>query len=212
MPFHVCPTHDAMLTLLFHTDTRYGPGPHRVRFTVEFPSMQNKGVFVIEVASELMPHSSKLFLDQVSHRLWDNTAFWHHEGVDHLISAAAVSFKTGESRFHHFGALDVGRVSFAEYSEEMPHVPWTVGFAGKGPEFYINSVDNTKSHGPDGNTHQDNAVNEADPCFGRIVEGLSVVKQMYSLSQKQTKQADERKDWNDNELTHIISAQILTNN
>ena len=94
----------------------------------------------------------------------------------------------------------------------MPHEPWTVGFAGKGPEFYINSVDNTKSHGPDGNTHQDNAANEADPCFGRIVEGLSIVKQMYSLSKKQTKQADERKDWNDNELTHIISAHILTNN
>jgi cyclophilin family peptidyl-prolyl cis-trans isomerase len=191
---------------------RYGPGPHRVKMLVEFTKSKRQGSFVIDLASDLMPHSSKLFLDQVKLGLWDKTVFWHHDGVDHVISSAAVSYKTGESRFHHFGALGVGGVSFGEYSDQMPHELWTVGFSGKGPEFYINSADNTKLHGPGGNAHVSNAADEGDPCFGKIVEGLSVVKEMYQLSEKQSKLAAKRKDWHDNELTHILKAEVLTSN
>jgi hypothetical protein len=47
-----------------------------------------------------------------------------------------------------------------------------------GPSFYINTVDNTQSHGPGGQpTDDDFGEGEApaDPCFGRVVSGYEVV-------------------------------------
>lgn len=189
---------------------KYGKGPHKVKFTVQFIDSKEEGSFVMEMASiDLMPHSVHFFLDQISLGLWDNTVFWHHDGVDHVISAAAVAYQTGEPKHHHFQALDVGPLSFAEYANSLPHKPWTVGFAGAGPEFYINTVDNTILHGPGGQGQHHHLPGQADPCFATITDGVDVVSKMYNLSQKQSNQAERRRDWHDNELTRIVKAEVL---
>ena len=61
--------------------TRFGPGPHRVEFEVLLPVNSNNyknntDFFTIELAPlHLMPHSIHLFLEQVSHHLWDRSSF-----------------------------------------------------------------------------------------------------------------------------------------
>ena len=189
---------------------RFGSGPHRVKFTVEFTSTKETGSFVMELAPlDLMPHAVHNFLKQVSLKLWDRTVFWHHEGVDHVISAATVMYQTGEPRHHHFDAFGVGKLSFAEYSPDFPHELYTVGYTGKGPNFYINARNNTDIHGPGEDSEQRSSSSAADPCFARIVEGLDVVHNMYLLSIRQSREALERREWHDHELTHILSAEIL---
>ena len=71
------------------------------------------------------------------------------------------------------------QLSFPEYSPEFPHVENTVGFATRpgGPDFYINTSDNSKPHGPGGQT-QHALVEEADSCFGKIVRGLDLLPRM----------------------------------
>lgn len=47
-----------------------------------------------------------------------------------------------------------------------------------GPDFYINKRDNTVAHGPGGQENTDDMHNEADPCFGRVVEGVDVLNEI----------------------------------
>eukprot|EP00548_Thalassiothrix_antarctica_P001640 CAMPEP_0194134866 /NCGR_PEP_ID=MMETSP0152-20130528/4922_1 /TAXON_ID=1049557 /ORGANISM="Thalassiothrix antarctica, Strain L6-D1" /LENGTH=305 /DNA_ID=CAMNT_0038830783 /DNA_START=165 /DNA_END=1082 /DNA_ORIENTATION=+ len=188
----------------------FGPGPHFVRFTVEFPDDETVGIFEIRLAPlNLMPHAVNTFLKQVSKKLWDKTVFWHHDGVDHVIQAAGIHYRTGETKHHHFDAMDVGALSFGEYSADMPHKRYTLGFAGRGPEFYINALDNTEVHGPGGQGHHE-YEDEADPCFAEIISGFDTVNQMNAIQLKQSKEAARRKDWHDNELTHIVQVEILS--
>jgi cyclophilin family peptidyl-prolyl cis-trans isomerase len=179
-----------------------------VKFTVHFIDADTIGTFLVEMASlDLMPHSVNTFLKQVQLKLWDNTVFWHHDGVDHIISAAPVQYTRGDTRHHYFQALGVRELGFAEYSPEYPHEPFTVGFAGRGPGFYINTVDNTQIHGPGGQSN--NSTDEADPCFGKVVEGMDTVLDMYKLQQRQSSEAEKKKSWHDDELTKIVTVEIL---
>lgn len=155
-----------------------------------------------------MPHSVHIFLETVSHGLWDNTVFWHHDNVDHVISTATVMYSTGMPNHHHFDALGLHGVSFAEYSPSFPHTKYTVGFANRGPVFYINTMNNTDLHGPGGQGHHD-FPDEADPCFGRIIDGLDVVDEMYELSLGPKPQDGEQHDWDQYDLTHILRAEII---
>ena len=70
---------------------------------------------------------------------------------------------------------------FPEYSPEFPHLENTVGFGTRpgGPDFYINTSDNSKPHGPGGQT-QHVLVEEADSCFGKIVRGHDLLPRMMS--------------------------------
>lgn len=82
----------------------------------------------------------------------------------------------------HEGFVDkaLETVSYQEYSAKYPHVQWSVGFMGRpsGPDFYINKRDNTVAHGPGGQENTDDMHNEADPCFGRVVEGVDVLNEI----------------------------------
>ena len=155
----------------------------------------------------LMPHAVDTFLSQVDSKLWDKTVFWHRDGVDHIISASPVLFDQGGTKDHHFEAMGVRQLSFAEYSPEYPHNAFTLGFADRGPDFYINLLDNTKGHGPGGhdNRHEDHA----DPCFAKIVDGLDTIREMYKIQLRQSSEATKRHEWHDDEVTKILSATIL---
>lgn len=180
-----------------------------MKFTVEFPEDNSRGDFIVELASlDHMPHAVNTFLGQVSQRVWDGTVFWHHDGVDHVMAAAGIHYQTGETKHHYFEALNVGELSFGEYSPEVPHEQYTIAFNGRGPEFYINAIDNTELHGPGGQGHHE-MNDEADPCFGKVISGLDIIHSMKHIQEKQTQEAEQRREWHDNELTHIVKAEII---
>jgi len=85
--------------------------------------------------------------------------------------------------YDHFRAKGLDKVSFQEYSDQYPHQQWTVGIAGRpgGPDFYVNKLDNSLIHGPGGQTNQHDLHNEADPCFGKVVEGLDTLKEVDAI-------------------------------
>jgi cyclophilin family peptidyl-prolyl cis-trans isomerase len=164
---------------------------------------------VLEMAPlDLMPHSVHMFLEMVSHRLWDNSVFWHHPGVTHVVTATTIHYYSGEPRNHHFQQLRLGGVSFAEYTESYPHEHYTVAFAGRGPDFYINTNNNSKSHAPGTQDHHE-LEDEADPCFAKVVEGKDVVDSLLKLSAEATRNRRSVVEWKDNTLTHIVKVEIL---
>jgi len=161
---------------------RFGSGPHFVEFSVIFADMEDHELpskFKVEMAPlDLMPHSVLLFLEMVEKRLWDETAFVHH--ADHIISATPTVYHSGESKREEFEKAGLSHVAFQEYTEEYSHDPYTLGFSGRpgGPDFYVSTMNNREMHGPGGQLDAD-LVEEADPCFAKVVEGFDVVDKIY---------------------------------
>lgn len=126
--------------------------------------------FTIQLASmDIMPLAVTNFLRQVRKGLWDGTSFYLN--AEHVLMARPVSWDSSHSRRREFG--DLKHVPYGEYSDEFPHVAYTLGLNGHpaGPDFYINKVDNTIPHGPKG--HQKSG--EAEPCFAKIIIGRSTI-------------------------------------
>jgi len=162
---------------------RFGLGPHKIEIELSFPQVPPEDHtnphswtrlsrwIVVEMASlDLMPHSVNMFLRQVHHKLWDGISLT-------LKNDQKMQFgpKDDDDRFlrAHSNTL-----SFQEYNENYPHQQWTVGFAGRpaGPDFFINRIDNTVDFGLKGDKHED-----ADPCFGRVVEGLEILEEIGNI-------------------------------
>jgi len=167
-----------------------GAGPFKVKFTIEYPEDRKPlpenarkpvRAFVVELADlDTMPHSVHIFLEQVAGQLWDNTAFIINPG--HVLQAAAVSGDgtvADRAKLEPFIQSRLRNVAFQEYNQTYPHERWTLGFAGRpgGPDFYINTANNTLPHGPGGQKHHE-LTDDADPCFGKVVDGLAVIKDM----------------------------------
>lgn len=154
---------------------RYGLGPHHVEFKVQFPYSPDTGTFQVEMAPlKLMPHANHLFLEQVSHGLWTDSVF--HVGHEHVLQAGP-STKAHRQKFTDY---ELDRLAFPEYSEDFPHVKWTLGFAGRpgGPSWYINKLNNEEDHGPYGQDHH--VLDEfADPCFAKVVSGFDVLEKIF---------------------------------
>jgi cyclophilin family peptidyl-prolyl cis-trans isomerase len=186
---------------------KYGPGPHRVHFHVLSREARKPGDFIVELAPvETMPHSIELFLDMVTNKMWDNSVFYHHFTQHHVVAAAPVSYGTFQSRQHQFEALGYSGIAFPEYHQSYPHEKFTIGFAGRGPNFYINTMDNTEHHGPGGQGHHD-LPTDADPCFGRVISGFDVVSKEMLIGRHKGKSPT---GWEDFDLTRIASIQLMT--
>jgi hypothetical protein len=185
----------------------YGPGPHRVDFQVKLPHKSSTSKFVVELAPlDVMPHSLELFLDMISKGAWDNTAFSYHVNHAHVLAAAPVDFSSFERKDHHWKALGYTSLSFPEYSNNWPHEEYTIGFSGKGPNFYINAMDNSAHHGPGGQDHHE-LNRDADPCFGKIVWGKQVIQDMMPMK-KETGIKEDPASWNDFDVTHIVKVRL----
>jgi len=157
--------------------SRYGEGPYRIEVQVLVQGVEK--YFTIELAPvELMPHSVHTFMEMIQYKVWDDTMFIHK--VSHVVLAAPIDEEGGSKKIEHAKQL-----LFPEYSDEFPHEANTIGFQGRpgGPEIYINLDDNSDHHGPGGQKHHD-LVEEADPCFGKIVSGLDVLEEFRALNQK----------------------------
>jgi hypothetical protein len=192
---------------------KYGEGPYRVRFSVRYHKSDDIDEFVLEMADlEFMPHSVLFFLDMVHARLWDNTVFYHHAQSNHVLAAAPVVFGTFEPKHHHLQALGFSSASFAEYSDAFPHEEFTVGFNGRGPNFYINTRDNSRHHGPGGQDHHD-LPGDADPCFAKVISGHANVKGMLTGNHSPNKQLGVVPGnpvlGSDYDMTQIVKAEII---
>ena len=93
----------------------------------------------------------------------------------------APNFKTllNANLMEWFKKYKLESVSFQEYSAKYLHTPYTMGFASwpGGPDFYISVMDNSKIHGPGGQSRHDNHSMEADPCFATVIKGQETVDQ-----------------------------------
>jgi len=119
-----------------------------------------------------------------------------------------------DKRTRKFANLGLEQLAFPDYNDEHPHLPWTVGYTGRpgGPDWYINKVDNSKGHGPGGQS-QHLLDEQGDSCFGTIsIEGDGrdmLVRHIY-----------HSEIYNDNSEWHsfvsspieIVGARILTKN
>lgn len=185
---------------------RFGPGPHFVGITVKLPHLHPEmatQTFTVEMAPlDSMPHAVHLFLEQVSHQLWDNAWFYINgphvfqagpqANEDELEAAMAAGQDERSMALRPFRELQLDTLSFPEYSEDYPHLPWTLGFTGRpgGPDFYINKIDNVKAHGP-GGQYQHELEEFADSCFAKVIEGMGT---LYELGRAPTI-LDEQDDY-----------------
>jgi cyclophilin family peptidyl-prolyl cis-trans isomerase len=184
---------------------KHGVGPYHVEFQIA--SYQNKkpSKFVVELAFDFVPHAVETFLDMIASKLWDNTVFYHHMAQHHVVAAAPVNYGTFDAKHYHLSALGYTGVGFPEYSSYFPHHQYTLGFSGTGPNFYINTMDNAKHHGPGGQGHHD-LPSDADPCFGKIISGQEAVRSMtpgtHTSEGKPT-------GWQDYDVTRIVKIRLL---
>lgn len=156
---------------------QYGPPPYIVEMKLQFPKVMidrldtlkdtnGQKVIVIELAPlEYIPYAVYTFLEIV--RSFKGGDF--SRNAHHVLQA--------EIRAHFRGGM-----VYMEYDRRYPHVKHTLGFAGRGGgnAIYINTVDNSVSHGP--GTDRGGKDPEADTNFGKIVHGNDIVY----LMQKQT--------------------------
>ena len=113
-------------------------------------------------------HRALYFLRQVTRGLWDGAVF--HRSADHVLQASNQGPRARQ------GATSTS-APYQEYSPSLPHSPYTVGLAGSpgGPDWYISTLDNTQNHGPGSQSADAALFGEADPCFGKLIEGRDVI-------------------------------------
>lgn len=201
---------------------RFGSGPYHVKMVFELPTSDDSkelNEFVLEMAPlDLVPHAVHLFLEQVAHGLWNHT-FFYLNGPHIVQGGPALDEEEEEDEEHEgndgdrsssvrpFQDLGLDELAFPDYSDEYPHLPWTMGFTGRpgGPDFYINKVDNSESHGPGGQT-QHVLEEQGDPCFAKVIRGQEQLAKVYSQSIY-----GDRSDWHWflREPVEIISAEIV---
>ena len=192
---------------------KYGPGPHYVKIGVVLPHERAHRTFTLQMASlDLMPHSVFLFLEQVSHGLWNNA--WFYLNGPHVLQGGPLADEDYEddeaeraAAVKPFKELQLDTLSFPEYSPDYPHVPYSVGFAGRpgGPDFYINKMDNTVMHGPGGQFQHD-LEEFADPCFAKVVSGMDTLTAIFDMP---VITDEEEWEWFYEDPVHIVGAEIL---
>mmetsp|Transcript_21224 Transcript_21224/g.27108 ORF Transcript_21224/g.27108 Transcript_21224/m.27108 type:complete len:308 (+) Transcript_21224:13-936(+) len=169
-------------------EIKYGKDPIRAQVTIQFPESMGApslSSFTLQLAPpDVMPYSVYYWLTQVDNKLWDGCAFIRN--ADHVLQASAqdMNGKSLHRRFKHLPYLTES-LAFQEYSANYPHEKYTLGIAGRpgGPDFYVSLVNNTRAHGPGGQSSYD-LREEADSCFAKIVSGIDVIKRMHTAPRK----------------------------
>lgn len=159
-----------------------------------------------------MPVSVHFFLETVSNKIWDDTIFLHHEERSHVIAIAPINYNTQLTKHDDLRKLGWSSLPFPEYSKKYEHNQYTLGFANHGPTFYINTINNTKAHGPNGQQHH-LLPGEADPCFGTIIEGTATIDDLIEYGNDSRSSLDKDPDhpWaNDSySWSHLIKVEII---
>ena len=138
---------------------------------------------------DTVPHAVHLFLEQVAHGLWKHTYFYLNG--PHVLQIGPQMVE--EEQEEHEGSDDeddatqpfqkaaLAHLSFPDYNSTFPHTTWTLGYTGRpgGPDFYINKVNNTESHGP-GGQYQHAIQEQGDSCFGKVTSGQQHLAKVFS--------------------------------
>jgi len=167
-------------------EQKFGWEPYRVEITLNFPNNEDgPDTFIIELASlDLMPHSVYLFLQQVSHNLWNDCSFVY--SAPHVVQTTTKNYKNpNDDLKRRFKELDLMSVSFMEYKKEYPHLKYSIGFSAhsNGPGWYISTKDNSEIHGPGGQQKYEFEF-DAEPCFGRVIEGFDAIDRIHKMPVK----------------------------
>ena len=124
---------------------RFGPGPHEVEFRFKIDGTDR--FFVVELAPvDEVPHAIHLFMEQVEHGLWNGCYFYlngpHIVQVGPRLSEEGASEEHERARIAPFKTRGLDQLSFPDYSDDYPHVTWTLGYTGRpgGIDWYINKV------------------------------------------------------------------------
>jgi len=202
---------------------RFGHGPYRVQFTLQLLEDEYEK-FTVEMAPlGMMPHANHLFLEQVYHELWDNTFFFLNG--PHVLQAGPQDWESDyendaydddelqqtppdkrRSPLSRFKEARLESMTFPEYSPQYPHTPWTLGYTGRpgGPDWYINKADNSRHHGPHGQSQHD--LRElADTCFARVIKGQDALQRIFS---RETHDPDSDFPYLLKEPVEIVKARI----
>lgn len=180
-------------------ERRFGQGPYYVEFEITMNG--GKKYFTVETApNSMMPHTVYYFMDLIDRKLWDNTLFVHE--WDHIVQAVPVSHGINFRD-------DMGELAFPEYANDFEHGEYTLGMSGRpgGPEFYINVQDNSDYHGPGGQPHS-TILNDADPCFAKVVSGRAIIDEMTMISAETVHGVSDTVE-EKNVLTSIDSVRII---
>lgn len=181
--------HDAVsITSLRSLQQRYGRGPHRVNFQVNysFGNSRMTKSFTIELAPDhMMPHSVLTFLDAVSAKFYDGYAFAH--STDQLIVIKDSDERTKPTIYQRsIKTLHDNPLIFQEYNPKFPHKEMTLGFLGKklgGPSFYISKKDNSDAHAFDPSLKDEHGFPQkpGEPCFAKVIQGFETIHEIDHL-------------------------------
>jgi len=154
----------------------YGPGPkYPVELALEFPGTEGEislEYMTVDLDGENMPHSVLTFLSQVDAGLYQTRGFGFHHAGDHIVLGSPMGVQDDGSEVREvWESTGFSRLLFHEHSDVVPHVPYTIGFSGRGPNLYFNILDNTQAH-----------RDIRDPCFGIVTRGKNVVKMMHLMA------------------------------
>ena len=147
---------------------------YQVEFELEIPGTEgevNLQYMTVDVDGENMPHAVLTFLSQVDAGLYQTRGFGFHHSGEHIVFGSPVGNVNGMESGEIWEASGFSRLLFHEHSEVVPHVPYTIGFSGRGPSMYFNMQDNTVPH-----------REVRDPCFGTISRGRNVADYIHSMA------------------------------
>jgi len=171
----------------------------KLKFQKSMPDFETngpEGIIIIHLAPiDLLPYSVFYFLNIIEH--FESGAFFRN---DFHVKQSFIKLNKTDPSYPH-------SLAWQEYHPDYPHKKYTLGYAGRpgGPGFYISTVDNTQNHGPG----SQGSKTEADSCFGKIVDDLSlkVVERMG----KQPGGSGEHKFVNEHDHQIIIESLTIIN-
>jgi len=202
---------------------KFGEGIHHVEFTFILPNdeSETEHSFIIETAPiDLVPHAVHIFLEQVSHQLWDKAWFYlngphilqagpmlEEEEYERLESLHGEDFDERDAILKSFADKQLDSLAFPEYSPAYPHEQWTLGYVDRpgGPDWYINKSNNTVFHGP-GGQHQHLIEEQADSCFAKVISGFDKLDSVFKEST-----VEEGDEWEHflYDPVYIVRARII---
>ena len=163
----------------------FGPGPFFVKLTFAFQdSVENESILIELAPLDLMPHTVHTFLKMTSKKLFSKATFVLVQ-PHILVLGPEDSFDKENNailkeRMMSEGYQPNGALLFGEFTPEYPHTQYTIGFnRRRGPTFFINMRDNSRSHRS--YYTDDGSYVEGETCFAKIAEGLDVIPRILSL-------------------------------
>lgn len=143
----------------------------------------------------------------------------------HVLATAPIDYYSQKVKHNHFYSLGWANLGFPEHSNEYKHSKYTLGFSGQGPTFYINTIDNIFVHGRGSQQQHHLLPEDADPCFGKVIEGFDVVDEIMNSGRKRHLETEQHaaeigqmneidgESWQEarRSWTHIVSVQLINN-